>query len=93
MTGAYDSIPDQSGMRSEQSQTELGTDKSGCGIQRCHIREALRRLSIPSGPLLPMAVSRYTHTHTHTHSDTHTHVHTHSDTHTHVHTHTHCHIK
>ena len=68
MTGAHDSIPYQSGMRSEQSQIELGTDKSVCGIQPCHIREALRRLSIPSGPLLPLTVSRYTHTHTHTHT-------------------------
>ena len=58
MTGVH-----QSGMRNEQSQTELGTDKCVCGIQPCHIREALRRLSVPSGPLLPMAVSRYTHTH------------------------------
>ena len=35
----------------------MGTGDSGRGIQPSHIREAMRRLSVPSGPLLPLAVS------------------------------------
>ena len=47
--------PDESGQ--VQSQNGLGTGDGGRGIQPSHIREALRRLSVPSGPLLPLAVS------------------------------------
>ena len=49
--------PQGSGHAPEPSRNEMGTDKSGRGIQPLHIREAMRRLSIPSGPLLPLAVS------------------------------------
>ncbi|CAI8025398.1 Transcription initiation protein SPT3 homolog [Geodia barretti] len=45
--------PDESGQ--VQSQNGLGTGDGGRGIQPSHIREALRRLSVPSGPLLPLA--------------------------------------
>ena len=47
--------PDEFGQ--VQSQNGLGTGDGGRGIQPSHIREALRRLSVPSGPLLPLAVS------------------------------------
>ena len=59
-SGRHDSISEQpqgSGLGSEPSQNETETDKSGRGIQPSHIREAIRRLSVPSGPLLPLTVS------------------------------------
>ena len=49
--------PQGSGSGSEPRQNETETDKSGRGIQPSHIREALRRHCVPSGPLLPLAVS------------------------------------
>ena len=59
-SGRHESIseePQGSGSGPEPSQNETETDKNGRGIQPSHIREALRRLSVPSGPLLPLAVS------------------------------------
>jgi transcription initiation protein SPT3 len=49
--------PDESGQ--VQSQNGLGTGNGGRGIQSSHIREALRRLSVPSGPLLPLATHHH----------------------------------
>ena len=53
----HDHTSQESGTGQDPGQNELGTEKSGCGIQPSHVREALRRLSVPSGPLLPLAVS------------------------------------
>ena len=55
MDGSSDPIPDDS--RQSLTQSGVGTEDGGRGIQPSHIREALRRLSVPSGPLLPLAVS------------------------------------
>ena len=60
VSGSHDSMSEQtqdSGAGPDTSQNELGMEKSGRGILPSHIREALRRLSVPSGPLLPLAVS------------------------------------
>ena len=57
MDGSNDPIPVPEDSAQDQSQNGMRTEESGSGIQPSHIREALRRLNVPSGPLVPLAVS------------------------------------